>query len=63
MDLNFLQENDIVDVISPGSACDFNEIIKIKDFIKGINLKPNIFLEKETTLTKPANHEFSSFPA
>jgi muramoyltetrapeptide carboxypeptidase len=58
-----LKKNDVVDIISPGTACTLDEIKKIKNFVKKIGLTSNIFLEKETTLKKPASHEFPSFTA
>jgi len=58
-----LKKNDIVDVVSPGTACTSDEIKKIKNFIKKVGLSANIFLEKETTLKKSTTHEFPSFAA
>ena len=61
--LNFIQEGDLVEIISPATACHLDEITQIKKFIKKINLEPTIFLEEETTLENAVNHEFSSFSA
>ncbi len=55
-----LEKNDIVEVISPATACDLREIREIKNYVKKIGLIPRIFLEKETTLKKSSNNEFSS---
>jgi len=61
MTQKFLVKNDVVDVVSCGTACDLQEFVKIKNFIKKIGLKPQIFLEKELSLSKPTTHEFASF--
>lgn len=58
-----LKKNDIVDIVSLGTACSSDEIKKIKNYVKKIGLIPNIFLEKETTLKKSVTHEFPSFSA
>lgn len=58
-----LNHGDTVDIISPATACDQNEILEIKNFIKRIGLIPRIFLEKELTLKKEVTHEFPSFDA
>jgi muramoyltetrapeptide carboxypeptidase len=58
-----LKKNDIVDIVSLGTACDSNEIKEIKNYVKKIGLIPNIFLEKETVLKKSVTHEFPSFSA
>ncbi len=58
-----LKKNDIVDIISPGTACSRDELEKIKNYVKKIGLTPRIFLEKETSLTKSATHEFTSIDA
>lgn len=58
-----LRKNDIVDIISPGTACTRNELEKIKNYVKKIGLTPRIFLEKETSITKKLTHEFASIPA
>ncbi len=63
MNSKFVKKNDIVEIVSPGTACTIAENEKIKNFIKKIELVPNIFLEKEISLKKPATHEFSSFTA
>ncbi len=57
----FLEKNDIVDVILPGTSCSSSEIQKIKKFLKEIDLQTNIFLEEKTVLKKSQNHEFPSF--
>ncbi len=61
--MKFLKKNDIVDIISPGTACTKAEINKIEEFIHKIGLLPNVFFGDETTLKKPTNHEFPSFDA
>lgn len=58
-----LKKNDIVDVVSLGTACTSDQIKQIKTFIKKVGLSANIFLEKETTLKKPTTHSFPSFEA
>lgn len=58
-----LQKNDIIDVISPGTACTSDEIAKIKNYVKKIGLTPRIFLEKETEIKKSVTHEFPSIAA
>lgn len=63
MNLKFLKKNDVVDVVFLGTAGTFDEVKKIKNFVKKIGLTPNIFLEKETTLKKSISHEFPSFKA
>jgi muramoyltetrapeptide carboxypeptidase len=55
-----LKKNDIIDIVSPGTPCSFDEIEKIKNYVKKIGFKPRIFLEKETTLKKSQSHEFAS---
>ena len=61
MNLKFLKKDDVVDLVFLGTAGTSDEVKKIKDFLKKINLQPNIFLEKETTLKKSVAHEFPSF--
>ena len=56
-----LKKNDVVDVVSLGTACTFDEIEKIKTFIKTAGLKPRVTFETNLTLKKPATHEFPSF--
>ncbi len=63
MNLKSVKKGDIVDIISPGTACSFEEIKKIKNFVEKISLKPRIFLEKELTIKKSIAHEFPSFKA
>lgn len=63
MDSKFLKKNDIVDVVTLGTACTLKENKKIKIFLKKIGLTPQIFLEKELALKKPTTHEFPSFAA
>ncbi len=63
MNFTKLKKGDIIDIISPGTACDLEEISQIKKFVKEIGFLPRIFLEKELTLKKAANHEFPSFDA
>lgn len=57
------KKKNLVEIVSPGTACTFEEIEKIKNFVKTIGLTPRIFLEKETTLKKSEPHEFPSFAA
>lgn len=61
--LPMLKKNDIVDIVSPGTTCSFEEIQKIKDYVEKIGLTPRVFLEKATTLKKPVDHEFASIAA
>jgi muramoyltetrapeptide carboxypeptidase len=61
--MKFLKKNDVVDVVSLGTACTLSEIKKIENFILEIGLLPNIFFGLETTLKKAVNHEFPSFDA
>jgi len=58
-----LKKNDIVEIISPGSACTSEEIKKIKNFVKKIGLTPRIFLEKETAIKKAVSHKLASIAA
>ena len=58
-----LKKNDVVDIVSLGTACTSDEIKKIKNYVKKIGLISHIFLEKETTLKKSVTHEFPSFSA
>ncbi len=55
-----LKKNDVVDVVSLGTACTSDEVKKIKNFVIKVGLTPNIFLEKETTLKQSTTHEFPS---
>lgn len=63
MNLKSLKKGDLVDIISPATACSTDEIQKIKNFVQKIGLTPRIFLEKELTLKKAISHEFPSFEA
>lgn len=63
MSLDFIKKNDVVDIISPGTACTISEMKKIAEFIEKIGLLPNVFFGSETTLKKSAHHEFPSFDA
>ena len=63
MNLFKIKKGDIVDVISPATACNKEEILQIKNLLKENGLRANIFFEKETTLSKKQDHEFSSFAA
>ena len=63
MNFNAINKGDIVDVISPATACTKEEITKIKNFIKKIGLTPRIINEEKLTLKKATNHEFPSFDA
>jgi muramoyltetrapeptide carboxypeptidase len=58
-----LKKNDVIDIVSLGTACSFDEIEKIKNYTKKMGLTPRIFLEKETTIKKPLAHEFASIAA
>lgn len=58
-----LKKNDVVDIVSPGTACTLDEILQIKKFVEKIGLTPRIFLEKETSLQFNESHEFSSIKA
>jgi muramoyltetrapeptide carboxypeptidase len=57
----FLVKKDVVDIVSPSTACASQEFKKIKNFLEKIDLKPRIFFEKELSLSKPATNEFASF--
>ena len=57
------EKNKIVDVVSLGTACDSEEIKKIKNYLKKIGLNARIFLEKETTIKKSVSYEFPSIAA
>ncbi len=61
--MQFLKQNDIVEIISPATACSLEEIDKIKKFIIDLRLSPNIFFAAQTTLKKPINNEFPAFDA
>jgi len=61
--MKFLKTNDIVDIVSPGTACTLAEIKKIEEFILDLGLLPNIFYGTQTTLKKSTTHEFPSFDA
>ncbi len=63
MNLKALKHGDVVDIISPATACTQGEIAEIKKFVKKIGLLPRIFLEEKLTLKKPVYHEFPSFEA
>ena len=63
MNLKALKLGDVVDIISPATACTQDEIAKIKKFVKKIGLLPRVFLEEKLTLKKPVSHEFPSFAA
>ena len=63
MNFKALKQNDFIDIISIGTACNQDEIKKIKKLVEGFGLKPQIFLEKATTSTKAVSHEFPSFKA
>ncbi|MBU6338413.1 MAG: LD-carboxypeptidase [Rickettsiales bacterium] len=62
MNFKALKKGDVVDIISPATACTKDEITKIKNFIKKIGLTPRIIDEK-LILKKAINHEFPSFAA
>lgn len=63
MKFRVVKKGDVVDVIFPGTAGTFDEVKKIKEFVKKIGLEPRIFCEKELTLKKETGHEFPSFQA
>lgn len=63
MNLKFVKKNDVVDVVFLGTAGTLDEVKKIKNFVKKIGLRANIFLEKQTTLKKSIAHELPSFKA
>jgi len=58
-----LRKNDLIDIISPGTACTRDELEKIKNYVKKIGLTPRIFLEKETRISKNLTHEFPAIKA
>lgn len=63
MTAKFVTKNDIVEVVTLGTACTSDENEKMKIFLQKIDLVANIFLEKKLTLKKAASHEFPSFAA
>lgn len=63
MNLEFLKKNDVIDVVSPATACTQSENIKIKNFLETLGLAANIFFEENLSLKKSATHEFPSFSA
>lgn len=63
MNLKTLRKNDVVDVVSPGTACTKSEMKSIKEFLAKAGLQAHVFLENETTLKEKPNHEFPSFAA
>ena len=58
-----LNQNKIVDIISPGTASTISEIEKIKNFVKKIGLNPRIFLEEKFILKTPSSCELPAFSA
>ncbi len=60
---NFLKKGDVVDVITPGTACTHEENKQIKKFLKSIGLEARIFFEDKVSLEKSVTHEFPSFEA
>jgi len=56
-----IKNGDLVEVISPATAYTFEEIDRIKIFLKNNNLSANVFFEKELSLPNHVNHEFPSF--
>lgn len=63
MTSDFLKKGDVVDVVTPGTACTYEENKQIKKFLKSIGLEARIFLEDKVTLDKSVTHEFPSFDA
>ncbi len=61
--MSFIKNNQVIDVISPATACSFAEMGKIKFFLKEKNLNANFFDEEKLTLATTADHEFPSFSA
>jgi muramoyltetrapeptide carboxypeptidase len=61
MNFKALKRGDVVDIISPATACTLEEIELIKNFVRKIGLTPRILLEEQLTLKKPTTHEFPSF--
>jgi muramoyltetrapeptide carboxypeptidase len=62
MNFQSLKKGDIVDVISPATACTKEEIAKIKNFIKEIGLIPRV-IDENLVLKKTISNEFPSFSA
>lgn len=58
-----LKKDDIVDVVSAATPCEFAQIAKIKNFLSENDLEPQIFLEKETAVKTLSNHEFAVIDA
>ncbi len=58
--LLMLTNNNLIEVVSLGSACTSIEINAIKDFLNKNNLRANIFLEDNTTIKNKSNHEFAT---
>lgn len=59
----FLKKGDLVDVITPGTACNYEENKQIRKFLESIGLKAQIFFEDKLSLEKSVTHEFPSFEA
>lgn len=55
-----IKKNDIIDIVSPGTACSLAEILEIENYVKKIGLKSRIFLREETALKKSADSEFAA---
>ena len=51
--------NNLVDIVSLGTPCCIQDIEAIKNFLASYNFQPNIFLEKETTISQENTHEFA----
>lgn len=62
MNFQYLKKGDIVDIISPATACTKEEITKIKNFVEEIGLIPRV-INENLVLKKPVSHEFPSFSA
>jgi muramoyltetrapeptide carboxypeptidase len=54
-----IKKNDIIDIVSPGTACSLAEILEIENYVKKIGLKSRIFLHDETAMNKSASSEFA----
>ncbi len=54
-----LKKNDLVDIVSIGTPCAFQDIKNIKNFLEKHNLKAQFFLEKETSISAEIDSEFA----
>lgn len=57
----FLKKGDLVDIISPASPLDKNELTKIQNYLKKFDLKSRFYLEDQLILNKKNSNNFSVF--